>query len=165
MLKTLTANFFSLKLNAKDFNASGGWLQKFKKKYGIRQLSVSGEKLSSIRQLSVSGEKLSSDFSAVEPFRLKLLKIVQKLGLNSHQIYNAHKSGLHWKVLPKKTLVRKCESSAAGRKLSKEKITYMPCANASGSNKLALFVLGKAKNPLAFCNNYQLFMKEQKKLG
>ncbi|KAJ8929154.1 hypothetical protein NQ314_018178 [Rhamnusium bicolor] len=42
-----------------DFKASSGWLQKFKKRFGIRQLTV-------------SGELLSSDFSAVEPFKEKL---------------------------------------------------------------------------------------------
>ncbi|KAJ8970940.1 hypothetical protein NQ314_000955 [Rhamnusium bicolor] len=56
------AKFFYQKIAQKDdFKASSGWLQKFKKRFGIRQLTV-------------SGELLSSDFSAVEPFREKLKK-------------------------------------------------------------------------------------------
>ncbi|KAJ8928597.1 hypothetical protein NQ314_018803 [Rhamnusium bicolor] len=56
------AKFFYQKIAQKDdFKASSGWLQKFKKRFGIRQLTV-------------SGELLSSDFSAVEPFKEKLKK-------------------------------------------------------------------------------------------
>lgn len=44
------------KLHVGDFNASDGWLAKFKRRYGIRLLKE-------------SGEKLSSNMSAVEPFK------------------------------------------------------------------------------------------------
>lgn len=67
-------------------------------------------------------------------------------------MYNADESGLFWKVLPNKTLAHSGEKSAPGRKVSKERITFMPCSNASGSHKLKLLVLGKSMKPRAFKN-------------
>ncbi|KAJ8934737.1 hypothetical protein NQ314_013219 [Rhamnusium bicolor] len=115
--------------------------------------SKNSKKRFGIRQLTVSGELLSSDFSAVEPFKEKLKKKIKELNLTSDQLYNADESGLFWRLLPNKTSVHSGEKSAPGRKISKERITFMPCANASGSHKLRLFVLGKAKKPRAFANS------------
>lgn len=125
-----------------DFAASSGWLDNFKKRFKIRQLTV-------------TGEKLSSNFAAVEPFQKLFLNKVRELNLGPEQVYNADESGLFWRALPKKTLVHKDEDSAPGRKVSKDRFTFMPCANASGSHKLKLFTIGKAANPRALkdCRN------------
>jgi hypothetical protein len=147
------AKWFYKQITGKeDFNASLGWLDKFKKRHGIRGLSI-------------SGEKLSADEAAVEPFRQTFLNKIERMGLVPDQIYNADESGLFWKVLPMKTLVHEKEKSAPGRKISKERITFMPCANASGSHKLKLLVLGKANKPRAFknCSNLPVVYKGQKK--
>lgn len=77
---------------------------------------------------------------------------MKEKNLTSHQVYNADESGLFWKVLPNKTLAHSGEKSAPGRKVSKERITFMPCSNASGSYKLKLLVLGKSMKPRAFKN-------------
>ncbi|CAG5048130.1 unnamed protein product [Parnassius apollo] len=116
-----------------------GWLDKFKKRFGIRLLTV-------------SGEKLSSDESAVQPFIQHFKNKVEELGLLPDQIYNADESGLFWRLLPNKTFVSSTEASAPGRKVSKDRITFMPCSNATGTHKLDLLVIGKAKNPRAFKN-------------
>ncbi|XP_066246428.1 jerky protein homolog [Euwallacea similis] len=60
-------------LNAKlkeieHFVASDGWLQRFKTRYGIRLLSISGEKLSAQPQL-------------IQPFKEKLMKTIKELDL------------------------------------------------------------------------------------
>jgi hypothetical protein len=132
------ARYFYQKITGKnDFQASLGWLDKFKNRFGIRQLTV-------------SGEKLSSDITAIEPFKNKFLQKIGELGLTPDQVYNADESGLFWRVLPNKTLVHKNEDSAPGRKISKERITFMPCANSTGTHKLKLLVIGKARKPRAF---------------
>lgn len=89
------------------FKASSGWLDNFKHRYGIRQLSI-------------TGEKLSSDVSAVEPFKKLLLGKIKELQLSLDQVYNADESGLFFKVLPQKTLAHRLEEAAPGRKISKE---------------------------------------------
>ncbi|XP_050545073.1 jerky protein homolog-like [Daktulosphaira vitifoliae] len=122
-----------------DFQASDGWLDKFKNRFGLRLLCM-------------AGEKLSCDVNSVEPYKEKFQKVIQELSLTPDQVYNADESGLFWRLLPKKTFVHREESNAPGRKIAKDRITFMPCSNASGTHKLNLLVIGKAKNPRAFKN-------------
>ncbi|XP_014366598.2 jerky protein homolog-like [Papilio machaon] len=131
------ARFFHKKLTGSDFSASRGWLDNFKKRHGKRQLKV-------------SGEKVSSNTEAVQPFQEKFLNEIKEKNLCPEQIYNADESGLFWKVLPDKTLASSAETSAPGSKVSKERITFMPCANSTGNHKLPLLVVGKAKKPRSF---------------
>lgn len=122
-----------------NFSASNGWLQKFKSRNGIRCLKI-------------CGEKLSSDNSAVELFIATFFKTVKEMGIDDEQIYNADESALFWRILPTTTWVHSGENSAPGRKISKDRFTFMPCANAAGSHKLPLLVIGKSEKPRAFKN-------------
>lgn len=151
MLREKAKSFYSQTHGDSNFKASSGWLDNFKRRYGIRQLSI-------------TGEKLSSDMGAVEPFKKCLQNKIKELQLSLDQIYNADESGLFFKMLPQKTLAHRSEEVAPGRKMSKERITFMPCANASGSHKLKLLVLGKSKKPRSFGNsNIPVTYKGQKK--
>lgn len=117
-----------------DFHASDGWLSRFKKRYGIRLLKQTGEKLSARQDL-------------VQPFKNHFHNLVSEQNLTRDAIFNADETGLCWKLLPDKTFVHAGESSAPGRKLSKERVTVLLlCANASGSKKLKALLIGKAKN-------------------
>lgn len=95
---------------------------------------------------------MSNDESAVAPFIAKLKQVIEAHDLLPQQIYNADESGLFWKLLPDKTLVRRNEATAPGRKSSKERITFLACTNGDGTHKLRILVIGKAKNPRAFKN-------------
>ena len=77
--------------NHDSFKASTGWLDKFKKRHGIRNLSIPGEKLSAAEE-------------TVEPFLGKLQKVMEERGLIPEQIYNADETGLLWKCLPQELL-------------------------------------------------------------
>lgn len=121
------------------FSASRGWVNKFKKRHGIRHLKV-------------SGEKLSSDPNVVRPFLQKLSDKIKELNVMPNQIYNADESALFWKLLPDRTLVHAREKTAPGRKISKERVTFLAGANGDGSHKLKMMVIGKSKNPRAFKN-------------
>ncbi|XP_030760813.1 jerky protein homolog-like [Sitophilus oryzae] len=122
-----------------NFRASRGWIFNFRKRHGLRALKV-------------CGEKLSNDQSTVDPFLTAFAEKIKELNLGPTQIYNADESALYWKMLPEKTLVRSQEKTAPGRKISKERVTFLVCCNADGSQKLKLLVVGKAKNPRAFKN-------------
>lgn len=122
-----------------SFNASNGWLQKFRKRYGIRSIKV-------------CGEILSNETSEITPFIHKLRSIINEMELTSNQMYNADESGLYYRLLPDKTFVHACEKTAPGRKVPKERITIMLCANADGSHKLNPMVIGKSANPRCFKN-------------
>jgi hypothetical protein len=94
----------------------------------------------------------------------KFQKVIQELSLTPDQVYNADESGLFWRLLPKKTFVYREESNVPGRKIAKDRITFMPCSNVIGTHKLNLFVISKAKNPRAFKNlNLPVDYKNQSK--
>lgn len=132
------------------FTASNGWLNRFKQRYGIRLLTISGEKLSSNPEL-------------VDPFKQKLKNKIEELAILPDQIYNADESGLYWKLLPDKTYVANTEKNAPGRKVAKQRITFLLCTNATGNHKLKPLVIGKSKNPRCFRNfNCPVYYKSSK---
>ena len=129
----------ALKLNKKlggssDFKASTGWLKNFKSRHGIRELHI-------------EGESLSSDSVSASQMKQKFLDIVESEGYTRDDVYNADEMGLNWKSLPKKSLASRRESAAPGFKVSKERVTVMVCANASGTHRQPLLVIGKSTKP------------------
>ncbi|XP_043471596.1 jerky protein homolog-like [Leptopilina heterotoma] len=134
-----------------NFKASTGWLEKFKNRHGIRQLQI-------------QGEALSANSDAAEKFKLTIGNYIEEGGYSRDDIYNADESGLNWRSLPRKSLASRQETSACGFKVSKDRVTIMTCANASGTHKLPLLVIGKAKNPRCFKNikNLPVSYKSQK---
>lgn len=132
---------FNKKIQSCDpsFKASTGWLDKFKNRHGIRQLSI-------------EGEKLSANSAVVSEYVSKLQAEIKNRNLTRSQVYNCDETGLNWKTLPQRTLASSSEMTAPGYKAQKERITVMVCANASGEHKLPLLVIGKAKKPRAFKN-------------
>nr|CAI5825186.1 unnamed protein product [Callosobruchus analis] len=99
-----------------------------------------------------TGEKLSSDEGAMVPFRTELKQKIEQLDLSPEQIYNTDECGLNRRCLPEKTLVHADEKGAPGRKISKDRFTFIPCANATGRHKWQLLVIGKSKKPRTFKN-------------
>lgn len=136
-LKILEVN--RLNNGPETFVASDGWLTKFKKRYGIRILSVCGESMSCNVELGNS-------------FKNKFKNYIAENGFLAEQIYNCDETGLVYKSFPNKTNVTNFLKSAAGRKAMKERITIMSCVNATGTHKLDLMVIGKSKYPRCFKN-------------
>ncbi|GBN33955.1 hypothetical protein AVEN_146056-1 [Araneus ventricosus] len=69
--KALNSN--SKLVGGKEFQSSSGWLEKFKNRHGIRQLSI-------------VGEKMSSDIEAGNSFTAELQDMIVKEKLTSDQI-------------------------------------------------------------------------------
>lgn len=126
------AEIFHKRLKIKEpFNASSGWLHRFKKRRGIRELTI-------------QGEKLSADGEAMVEFCYELETIITENSLQPSQIYNADETGLYRRAIPTKTLAASNERNAPRYKKSKDRITMLLCcANASGGHKLKLGVIGK----------------------
>lgn len=146
----------SLELNKKlggseDFKASAGWLHNFKLRHGIRELQI-------------HGETLSANSSAAEQFKKTFQSFLEEEGLAREDVYNADETGLNWKSLPRKSLASRQESAARGFKVSKERVTAMTCANADGTHRLPLLLIGKPKKPRCFKNitNLPVTYKAQK---
>ncbi|XP_051856446.1 jerky protein homolog-like [Antechinus flavipes] len=116
-----------------DFNASTGWLTRFKQRHGIRELNY-------------QGEKSNGDQSAAADFREDFEEFTESERLQPEQIYNADETGLYWKSLPARTLAFENEHPIPSHKLSRERLTVLCCVNATGSHKLKLCVVGKAEH-------------------
>ena len=117
-----------------DFTASNGWLARFKQRHGL------SNKIS-------HGESLDADETGVDEFRNELTRLVSSANLSNSQLYNADETGLFWLSTPTNTLANEEEKKVAGHKKSKQRITALCCANATGSHRLKPVVVGKAKNP------------------
>ncbi|GBN90732.1 Tigger transposable element-derived protein 2, partial [Araneus ventricosus] len=122
-----------------DYSYTTGWLTKFKKRRGIRQLKI-------------CGDKASADAEAAEDFVNEFVSLVETEKLSPEQIYIADETGLFWRYVPRSTLATADEKDATGVKDSKERITILGCGNAAGSHKTKLFVIGKSAKPRAFKN-------------
>ncbi len=59
---------------------------------------------------------------------------------------------MNFRLLPDVTLAANFEKSVAGRKKLKERVTLNLCSNASGTIKLPVHLIGKAKRPQCFKN-------------
>ena len=116
------------------FSASTGWQWRFCKRHGIRNLSL-------------QGEKLSANSEAGKDFVTYFSEFIETSHLSMDQIFNCDETGLNFRLLPDKTLAASFETSADGRKKSKERVTINACSNASGTIKLPLQVIGKANRP------------------
>lgn len=128
---------FNQKFNGDpEFKASSGWLERFKNRHGIRELNIQGEKLSAI------------SIESIDAYKTKFDQLTA--GYTRDQIYNADETGLNYKALPTKTLASLSEKYAPGHKMQKQRVTVMVCANASGSHRMPLLMLGTAKKPRCF---------------
>ena len=116
-----------------EFTASDGWMWRFSRRHGIRQLLL-------------QGEKLSANKTAAEEFCGTFQEFVEDNHYTLNQIFNCDETVQYYKLMPQKTLGSSFEKSAEGRKTSKDRVTINAYANASGTIKLPLLLIGKSKN-------------------
>ena len=106
-----------------------------------------------MRQVSLSGEKLSANMEGVDEAKNDIRQFLKDNGYNFDNVYNADETGLYHKSLPSKTLAFFDEKSPSGLKENKERVTIMNCANATGSHKIPLLLIGKSARPRCFAKN------------
>lgn len=99
------ANKFAKNLRLDSFQASPGWLEKFKIRNGIVQKAVSGE-----------GADVSE--VACDEYRRQILPTLLE-GYKPDDVFNADETGLFFKCLPDKTLAFKGEKCQGGKKVKK----------------------------------------------
>lgn len=116
---------------------SDGWLAGFRTRHGIRKLDV----------------RKSSDHKAAKEYTEKFAKLVKEHNLTLEQIYNAGETGL---LLPDEILTSSDEKVAAGFRLNKEQLTVLCCANAAGTHRVKLLVVGKYQCPQEFKDSQHL---------
>ena len=120
------------RLSVDDFAAPSGWTDRFKNRHGLmyRQICEEAE--------AVNRGDIDIWWLTTLPALLKDYAI--------ENVYNTEEFGLFFKLLPDKSIVNKKEPYHE-RKQSKERLTVLTCANATGTDKLRLMVIGKSRNP------------------
>ena len=118
------------KLGKPEFKGSRGWLDKWKKRYNVKQLRICGE----------SGDVQGA---TVESWKERLPEIVQ--GYEKEDIWNMDETGVFWRALPDSGFGQKSSSCKGGKK-SKQRITIAFFVSASGHKEKAV-VIWKSENP------------------
>ena len=93
--------------------------------------------------------------SKLKILSIKCLCLLRNL-LAAHDpdcIYNADETCLFYRLTPSSTLAT---SEVRGKKKSKERLTVMCCANATGTHKMKLLLIGKSARPRAFGRTWNL---------
>ena len=130
-----TAQELAKSVGITDFNASSGWLERFRNKPSVFY-TEKNEALKEIDLGSASNWK-------------KALSIITE-GYKPSEIYNADEFRLFYKRLPE-MLIDKSEEGYEP-KLSKERITILVCMNSTGMDKRELVIIGKYAKPPSFNN-------------
>jgi len=138
---------FAQKCDIKDFQASPGWLGKFKSRFNIHNHKLVGESASTNPEHVVKGWEMVSN--ALKTY-------------GADNCYNADETGLYFKMTPEYSLVASGEKTA-GSKQSKERVTLLVCSNASGTKKIPLWMIGKFENPRGMPKEKPLVYKANKK--
>jgi len=120
----------ALEISPEDLKFSDGWLQRFKKRFGIRSVVMHREAASApLISMNEERETLKGLLSNYQP----------------EDIFNADETGLFFRMPPNRTLAT--SKNVAGYKKDKTRITVLLGCNSTGSEKLKPLVIGTSKNP------------------
>ncbi len=133
MLRAKAARFLQeLHPDAPEMAFSQGWLEKFKDRHGIKSFRRFGE--SGALDMEAIGAALSDIRAVVDAYTKK-------------DVFNMDETGLCWRLQADNSLAT---HQLEGRKINKERITLVICANSNGSEKIPLTIIGKHLNPRCF---------------
>ena len=123
------AKEIAIKLGKPNFKGSRGWLDKWKKRFNIKELKICGE----------SGDV---EGATVESWKERLPEIVQ--GYEKDDIWNMDETGLLWRALPDKGFGQNPSSAKEG----KNETAANRCifVTASGRKEKPI-VIWKSENP------------------
>ncbi|KAK3878580.1 hypothetical protein Pcinc_016793 [Petrolisthes cinctipes] len=117
------------------FTASTGWLYKYMKRTGTKNIAM-------------TGEAASADYGAAEEMKNKM----KEINYSPQQVWNCDETGLYWKRMPMRTYIMKNEEKAPGLKVSKQRLTVLLMANTAGTEQLKPLVIHRSARPRAFKN-------------
>jgi hypothetical protein len=128
------ARQLATKYNVDAFEASNGWLERFKKRFQIEYKTI-------------HGESESVNTIVVNDWMSKIRSLIE--GYKACDVYNGDEFGLFFRCNPRRSLLLKGQSCKGGKQ-SKLRITVFVCCNMDGSDKIKLSVIGKSAKPRSF---------------
>ncbi|XP_061427514.1 tigger transposable element-derived protein 7-like isoform X2 [Lethenteron reissneri] len=128
------AKRFASIFNIEDFSASTGWLYRFRRRHGVERMKV-------------SGESLGTHVESVGPFGRSLKDTIPGENLSDFQVWNGDGTGFCQRGLLSATQAGTREAQLPGRDISKGRLSILFCANADGSHRVPVAVVGKSKRP------------------
>ena len=130
---TEKAREIASRLGKPNFKGSNGWLQKWKMRYNIKQVAVSGE----------SGDVR---LDTVESWKERLPELLH--GFRKEDIWNFDDTGCFWKALPDRAFGQKGKECKGGKNC-KQRLTVALMANAAGETETPV-VIGMSERPRCF---------------
>jgi hypothetical protein len=112
---------------------SNGWLQKFKKRHNISEHIRHGE-------LGSVPETADEEMRGIRTFAGEY---------QEEDIYNMDEAPLYWKMIPSRGLATQVR---LGRKKEKDRISTVLACNATGTDRLRVWIIGRSKKPRALKN-------------
>ena len=112
------------RLGKSDFKGSRGWLDKWKKRYNVKQLKVNGE------SADVRGE-------TVDSWKERLPEIVE--GYAKEDIWNMDETGVFWQALPDRGFGQKGKQCYGGKK-SRKRVTVALFVSAAGTKEKPILI-------------------------
>jgi len=126
------AGRFAARMGVEGMAFSEGWLDKFKKRHGLKR-----------RQRH--GEAASVDIKDAEEERKRLQPILSKY--KPEDVWNFDETAFHWRQLYSWSLGSK---NLSGTKLDKSRLTVLVGTNMTGTEKFPLLFIGKSGQPQCF---------------
>ena len=124
------AKEIATRLGIDGFEGSSGWLTKWKGRYNIKKIRVSGE------SGDVSGATISS-------WKERLPELLQ--GYKAEDIFNLDETGCFWRALPESGFGERGKKHSGGKK-SKKRITIAFLVSATGAKETPV-VIWNSKKP------------------
>lgn len=129
-----------------EFRVSDGWCSKFLKRHQLKSKVIYGQ----------------AGSAEVEKAKSEMAKIRVQLGnYDPSNIFNVDETALFYRLLPRRTYVLEGEDEGELRGTKKmkckDRVTALLCANATGTSKVPISIIGASKNPRALKNSPNSF--------
>lgn len=131
------AREFADALEVTGFDASSGWLFRFRQRNGITWQVV-------------SGEEKAADKEGADSWRNDRFRGIAE-SYSEDDIFNADETACFYQLLPDRTMHFKGQQCKGGKK-SHLRVTVLLCCNASGTKKIKPLVIGKYEKPRCLKN-------------
>ena len=98
--------------DTKPFTASKGWLYRFRNRFGLKNIKI-------------TGQAMSPEEATAAPFPAELKMLIKEKGCYPKQVFNCDEAGLFQKKMCNRTFIHKSAKEAPGRKMRKNRLTLV----------------------------------------